>query len=158
MKIQATGQPSFPLHAVGPDRFDLVGVPATVSFTREDSGQVTGLTLHQGGRDMPAERHAAGSQQIARPGIILSEAELEELVGRYQLGPRFIITITRSGDQLFAQATGQGNFPIYAEAPDAFFYEVVEARITFQRDDEGSVTALTLHQGGRDMPARRMDE
>ncbi len=158
LKIQATGQPSFPLHAVGPDRFDLVGVPATVSFTREDSGEVTGLTLHQGGRDMPAERHVAGSRQIARPGIILSEAELEGLVGRYQLGPRFIIAITRSGDQLFAQATGQGNFPIYAEASDAFFYEVVEARITFQRDDEGNVTALTLHQGGRDMPARRMTE
>ena len=29
-------------------------------------------------------------------------------VGRYRLAPNFVVTVTREGDRLFAQATGQG--------------------------------------------------
>lgn len=158
LMIQATGQPRFPLRAVGPDRFELVGVVATVSFERDQAGEVVGLILHQAGQDMPADRHAVGSKQKVRSGVELPAEQLETLVGRYQLAPQFILTISRSGDQLFAQATGQGNFPIHAEGPDAFYYDVVEARITFQRDDAGEVNGLTLHQGGRDMPAPRLED
>jgi serine-type D-Ala-D-Ala carboxypeptidase/endopeptidase len=158
LRAQATGQPSFPLTPAGKDRFELVGVAAALSFQRGVDGEIESLILHQGGRDMPAARHAAGSRQVGTPGITLSPEQLTPLIGRYQLAPQMIITVTRSGSQLFAQLTGQGNFPVYAEAPDAFFYEVVDARLTFQRDAEGKVSSLTLHQGGRDTPAKRLDE
>ena len=42
-----------------------------------------------------------------------------------------------------------------AQGDDAFFLTEVDAQITFTRDAEGRVDGLVLHQGGRDMPAKR---
>ncbi len=37
--------------------------------------------------------------------------------GRYELAPTFILTVTREGDHLFVQATGQPKFEVFAEGP-----------------------------------------
>lgn len=54
--LQATGQGRLPLFAESPADFFLKVVDAQVTFTKDASGQVTGLVLHQNGRDMPARR------------------------------------------------------------------------------------------------------
>ena len=77
-------------------------------------------------------------------------------VGQYQLAPNFILTITREGDQLFAQATGQPKFQIFPESERDFFLKVVDAQITFETDSTGRATSLTLHQNGANMPAKRI--
>ncbi|MGO8817000.1 MAG: serine hydrolase [Terriglobia bacterium] len=77
-------------------------------------------------------------------------------VGKYQLAPNFILTITREGDQLFAQATGQPKFQIFPESQRDFFLKVVDAQITFETDSSGRATSLTLHQNGANMPAKRI--
>ena len=41
--------------------------------------------------------------------------------GRYQLGPNFILTVTREDTHLFAQATGQGRFELYPESARVYF-------------------------------------
>ncbi|WP_066658997.1 MULTISPECIES: serine hydrolase [unclassified Sphingomonas] len=56
LMTQATGQQEFELFAESKDRFFLKVVDAQVEFTRDASGKVTGLILHQGGRAMPAQR------------------------------------------------------------------------------------------------------
>lgn len=56
LTTQATGQEAFELFAEKPDEFFLKVVDAQVSFTRDAAGKVTGLVLHQNGRDMPAKR------------------------------------------------------------------------------------------------------
>ncbi len=76
--------------------------------------------------------------------------------GQYQLAPGFILTITREGDQLFAQATGQPKFQIFPEAERDFFYKVVDAQITFTTDTTGRATSLTQHQNGADLPGKRV--
>lgn len=53
---QATGQPEFEIFATGPGEFFLKVVEAQLSFQRDAAGTVTGLVLHQGGRDMPAPK------------------------------------------------------------------------------------------------------
>ncbi|HEX5314781.1 MAG TPA: alpha/beta fold hydrolase [Gammaproteobacteria bacterium] len=80
---------------------------------------------------------------------------LDAYVGSYELAPGFVLTISRRGEQLYAQATGQGAAPIYESAKDQFFYKVVNAQISFERDAAGNVTGLVLHQNG-DHPAPRM--
>ena len=69
-------------------------------------------------------------------------------VGNYELMPNFIISITRDGDHLFAQATGQEKFEIFPESAKDYFYKVVDAQITFVTDGDGKATALILHQNG----------
>ena len=53
---QATGQNKLPLFAESETEFFLKAVDAQVTFTKGDSDEVTGLILHQNGRDAPAEK------------------------------------------------------------------------------------------------------
>jgi serine-type D-Ala-D-Ala carboxypeptidase/endopeptidase len=76
-------------------------------------------------------------------------------VGEYELAPAFSITVVREGSALFAQATGQQKFPIFAETDSTFFLRAVDAQLTFTRDPGGAVTGLVLHQNGQHVPGRR---
>jgi CubicO group peptidase (beta-lactamase class C family) len=78
-------------------------------------------------------------------------------VGRYQLMPDLIVTVTQEGDHLFVQATGQPKFEIFPESDHDYFLNVVDAQITFVLDNQGRTSALILHQKGTDMRARRIE-
>ena len=93
----------------------------------------------------------------ARPKteIKVDAGVLEGYVGQYAIGTAFIITISREGDRLFLQATGQSRFPIFAETETRFFLKVVDAQITFVKDEAGKTVALVLHQNGMDQRAVR---
>ncbi len=73
---------------------------------------------------------------------------LDTYVGEYELAPGFTITVTRVGDNLFGQATGQAEFQLYAQSPSKFFLKVVEAQVEFFKDANGKVTHLILYQNG----------
>jgi hypothetical protein len=53
---QPTGQPRFRIFPEAPAKFFLKVVDAQITFTIDGAGKVTGLTLHQGGRDVPGQR------------------------------------------------------------------------------------------------------
>ena len=76
-------------------------------------------------------------------------------VGEYELAPGFILTVTREGDRLMTQATGQEKVDIFPSSETQFFLKVVDAQITFVKGPDGKVDQLILHQGGQDMPAKR---
>jgi CubicO group peptidase (beta-lactamase class C family) len=78
-------------------------------------------------------------------------------IGRYELAPSFILTITREDDHLFEQATGQSKFQIYPESDRDYFLKVVDAQITFVTGVNGRATELILHQGGIDQHAKRIE-
>jgi CubicO group peptidase (beta-lactamase class C family) len=82
----------------------------------------------------------------------------DSYAGRYELTPNFVLTVTREGDKLFAQATGQPKFQIFPEGARDFFYKVVDAQITFEVDKDGRATGLVLHQNGANVPAKRVAE
>lgn len=89
--------------------------------------------------------------------IAVDTATLQSYVGRYELAPGFILTISRADIQLKAQATGQSEFPVFAKSKDEFFYKVVDAQLTFNRNETGKVESVTLHQGGRDLVGKRLE-
>ena len=78
-------------------------------------------------------------------------------VGRYQLTPEFIITVTREGGHLFIQATGQPRFEVFPETEHDYFLKVVDAQISFDVDGNGRATQLILHQNGRDTAGKRIE-
>jgi serine-type D-Ala-D-Ala carboxypeptidase/endopeptidase len=155
---QATGQPKFEVFAVAPTEFFVKAFEAQLSFHVDEAGKVSSLTLHQGGRDMPAKKI---SDEVPPPKVrkeIAVAAEvLERYVGRYQLSPEFVISITREGDHLFLQATGQPRFELFAEGERDFFLKAVDAQVTFTSEGSGKATKLTLHQNGRNVPGPRID-
>jgi CubicO group peptidase (beta-lactamase class C family) len=156
LQAQLTGQPKFPLFAESPTSFFLKAVEAEVRFDKDISGKVTQLTIHQGGRDTVAKRVSDTVPTAPeRHEISLAPDKLKEYVGNYALAPGFTLTVTLEGDHLEAQATNQPKIPIFADAPDRFFYKVVEAQLDFGRDASGAVSQVTLHQAGQNNTGKK---
>jgi tetratricopeptide (TPR) repeat protein len=80
--------------------------------------------------------------------LIISEDILKLYDGKYELTPNFILEISHAENQLFLQATGQPKSEIFASAETEFYSKIVNAQITFNKDDTGKIVSLTLHQGG----------
>jgi hypothetical protein len=68
--------------------------------------------------------------------------------GDYELQPGAVLTISKEENRLMAQLTGQQKFEIFPESETKFFYQVVDAQISFKKDMQGKVTGLVLHQRG----------
>ncbi len=92
----------------------------------------------------------------ASVAIKLDPKIYDAYVGRYELAPTLILTISREGDRLMAQATGQPPIELFPESDTKFYLTAIDAKITFVKDDTGKVTHLILHQGG-DRQAKRMN-
>lgn len=87
--------------------------------------------------------------------IQLPESTLATYEGDYQLAPDMILTITKKGNQLFGQATGQGEIPFYASATDKFFTKAVDAHMEFIKEGD-HVSKLIWYQGGQTIPAPKI--
>ena len=81
----------------------------------------------------------------------------EGYVGRFQIDPDFILTVTQEGNHLFVQATGQPRYEVFAEGEKDYFFKIVDAQITFETDIHGRATGLVLHQDG-DSHGTRIDD
>ena len=90
--------------------------------------------------------------------ITLDTKVLDNYVGSYQLSPSAILTISREGNQLFGQLTGQQKLELFPEAERRFFLKVVDAQVTFDSGAQGKATQAVLHQNGRDTVAKRVDD
>ena len=95
---------------------------------------------------------------VAPPVAVAVKSEvLDRYVGDYQVTPRMIMHIRRSGDHLTAQATNQGQTPLVATDERTFVSPLVDAPISFDASVDGKAPGLVIHQGGHDTPGKRVD-
>ena len=155
---QATDQPRFEIFAESPREFFLKVVDAQLTFVVDANGRATSIVLHQNGHNTPGNR-LEGQPPPAKEHkeVAVDPKIFDGYTGRYQLAPNFIVAITRDGDHLYAQATGQPRFEIFAESERDFFLKVVDAQLTFVVDANGRATSVVLRQGGVDQPAKRIE-
>jgi len=99
----------------------------------------------------------AAAESVEHPRVDLPGPILERYTGYYQLADRLVLTITRQGQQLYAQASGQPALEIYPETAASFVYKGVRARIDFIPNPPAQITALVLNQNGADHVAPRID-
>jgi D-alanyl-D-alanine-carboxypeptidase/D-alanyl-D-alanine-endopeptidase len=92
-----------------------------------------------------------------RQAAEIDPALLDRYVGKYALTPAFVLEVTREGDGLFVQATGQEKLPVFAENETTFFYKVVDAQLSFSLGADGKAASVTLHQGGYSQPGQRIE-
>ena len=86
----------------------------------------------------------------------MSETQLNNLVGEFQLMPGFTLTITVEKGELTIQATGQPKIAFRAKTKSEFFNQALQAKIVFELDGEGKATGLTLFQAGQELKGNRM--
>lgn len=89
--------------------------------------------------------------------VKVSETILDTYLGKYELMPGFILTVTREGSQLKTQATGQPVFDVFPKSETEFYLKVVTAQLTFNTNEAGIVDKVTLLQGGREIVGKRIE-
>jgi len=80
----------------------------------------------------------------------------DSYVGEYQVTPALVLTISKEGDKLFAQMTGQGKLAIEAVSETQFTIPEVKANNSIEKDSAGNVVGLLLSQGTRTANARKI--
>lgn len=91
-----------------------------------------------------------------RKSITLPPDVLKQYAGTYEFARGINMVVTLEGDQLSSKLGAQPPMPILPESQTMFFSKAVDAEIEFVKDSQGAVTALILHQGGRDQKAPRV--
>jgi CubicO group peptidase (beta-lactamase class C family) len=91
----------------------------------------------------------------ANPGV--SPGSFGALAGRYDYGGA-VMTITKEGDHLYAQLGGQPRFEIFPRTETEFFWKVVDAQVTFVKNDQGKVIKAIHHQNGNTIDAPRLPD
>ncbi len=89
-----------------------------------------------------------------RKEITLDPSVLKRYVGAYELAPNVDMLITLQNNQLLSKLGNQPAVPIFPESQTMFFLKVVDAQLEFAAD----ASQVTLHQNGRDTPAKRLSE
>ena len=114
-----------------------------------DIAERLAAVVHGAKVTLPGER-----KEITLDPVVLSH------VGAYQMpdgGPAMLIAL--DGNQLTSRLGTQPVVPIFPQSETMFFLKVVDAQLEFPKDD-GSRRAdqLTLHQNGREITAKRLDD
>ena len=81
----------------------------------------------------------------------------DRYVGRYDYGGA-ILSVTKDGDQLFAQLTGQPRFEIYPATETKFFWKVVDANVEFLLDENQKCVEVHHVQGTNNFSAKRLPD
>lgn len=111
--------------------------------------------------------HAAAKRALQEMGVEVEQTDvdlsaelLERYTGVYAAVPRpdFKMTVTRDGQTLYTQATGQQKIKVEPVSDTRFAPTVIDAQIEFTVDGDGDVPKLTLYQGGQEIVFKRVDE
>lgn len=153
---QRTGSAKFEIFPYAKDEFYFKDSPSTLKFIRNEQGKIASVQMN--GREYIAQvaRRTNKPVPTERMQIELDSTVFDRYIGEYDLAPGFIIKIWREGNIFKAQATAQPFFEIFPESETKFFLKVVDAQIEFYKDESGKAMSLTLFQGGRQMPGKKI--
>lgn len=154
--LQRQGRVKNELLALSPEEFFTADNPDRILAVRDVAGNVTGLRVVS--RIGPAQmlRKEAAAVPPPRREAVIDPRVLDRYVGDYELAPDFLITILRKDNRLISRATGQPQVELFPESETRFFLKAVDGQVDFVLDAEGRVTGLVVHQGGQDLPARKV--
>ncbi len=138
------------------DKFFIPNSFATIEFRRDPATRINSMVVDDRGNVQTF--NITDTIIPVKTEVNVSEAVMESYTGSYQIAAGFTVNITREGDKMFAQGTGQNKVPIFAETQTRFFVKVIDAQLEFVQDDKGNVSRLILYQGGRKMEGPRIRE
>lgn len=154
---QRTGGGKNKILPLSTDEFFFQDSPARLVFVRDKGGKIDGVQVPSVLNYGPIKEEKRTDKPLPRERqtVTVDPAIYDRYAGQYELAPGFILTVTREGDHIMAQATGQEKFEIFPESQTRFFYKVVDAELEFKIDSTGTATGLTLYQGGQTVPGQK---
>jgi CubicO group peptidase (beta-lactamase class C family) len=107
----------------------------------------------------PLEKSPDAYSPIVKSELKLEPGALDAFVGDFELKPGSVITFSEENDALFEQTMGQGKTAIYPSSPNTFFLKAVDAEYVFDKPGaDGKVHIAVLHQNGRSVPLKRLEQ
>ncbi len=86
--------------------------------------------------------------------VEVKSTQFDNYLGRYDVSDTFSLNVTRDGNRLFIQGTGQPRAELFASGDDTFFLRVVNGTVIFQTDGSGRAHSLSLAQDGKNVTAQ----
>ncbi len=128
---------------------------ARIRFKLQDNGAISSIVLPSG--MAPDDEAKKTDKPLSKPkeAATVDPAAFDRLTGDYELMPNFILTITKEGNKLMGQATGQSKLELQPESATKFNVPQVGAVIEFVVEAD-KATSLILNQGGQKMPAKKI--
>lgn len=158
LQVRARGSVFRAYLPVAPDVFTRPAGGARIGFERDAGGAVAGLTLEQAGNRYRAVRTA---DPVPQPEV-LAQGRAQDYVGRYRTaavdGVAIGFGVRSEAGQLLVRSSRfpwEPVLPLQGQ-PDRFRYDLPGAELQFERDAQGRVVALVLHQRG-ELRASRVD-
>lgn len=151
----STGDRRRPIYRSNEDQFFFEDGLNSIQFIRNEAGTVIGLERLDKGHVLATAKRTSQSV-VKQAAIQLKEEELQEYVGKYDLGP-FHLFITLEEDKLFGQPEGQSKEELFAKAKDHLFLKTVDAEMEFFRKD-GLVQAVRVTIGNNSFEGKLVQE
>jgi CubicO group peptidase (beta-lactamase class C family) len=94
---------------------------------------------------------------IQHRAININPTTFDSYVGRYQLASDFVLAVSMEANRLMIQSPNQPKIEIFPESETRFFAKGLDAVISFIQSPQGKATQLVVQQGGREIPAPRIN-
>lgn len=99
---------------------------------------------------------SAAEKPVDRPVAKIDPSIYDRYAGQYQFLPGVVLTITREGDHLMGQLTGQPKVEFFPESETKFFLKVIEGDLKFVNDAKGAPSEIVFTTGGREMHGKKI--
>jgi len=111
-------------------------------------------------------RHAADGSPLRLAGALepdvhkevrLTTEQLDRCVGRYQLAPGAVFTVTREAGHLIVEPPDRSRIELLPESESEFFVTYAEIRFSFDIGNPGPAAAMVMKQMGREARGTRLE-
>jgi ketosteroid isomerase-like protein len=90
-----------------------------------------------------------------RTAIKVDPKIYDAYVGEYEIAPNIVFQVSKEGDKLMSQVTGQPKGEMLPESEIGFFVKGIPAQFIFIRDEKGQVARMVAFQDGRAISMKR---
>ena len=126
-------------------------VQGSLSF----QSRFTDTFIKRGGPWQVVARHYS-RVPTERTSINVNSKIYDDYVGQYEIASNVLLDITKEGEKLMSQTTGQAKMELLPESEIEFFIKGFTAQFVFVRDGTGKVTKLIINQEGQRVTVNRV--
>lgn len=95
----------------------------------------------------------------SRPATRFDPSVYEAYAGEYTIGPGApLIVVSKEGSKLMFTALGQPKIEALQESETKFFFQVIDAQVTFEKNEKSEVTGLLFEINGQKIRAKKVEK
>lgn len=147
-------RPAFELYPQSETKFFATLGDIVIEFIIEEDGSVNSFNYTESALTRVCKRIV--EEEREEEVVDIDPAVFEDYVGEYEIFPEIVIKFFTEEGKVYAQITGQPSFELTPVSENEFVNKMIDANISFARDEEGKVVELILKQLGVEYRCKRL--